>query len=429
MAVEKVKNDIFEEAYKVLEDGVEQLNKDFNEKFIKPNIVLSGKTGVGKSTLINAVFGRPLADAGEGKPVSQALIEYSIPEVSVNLFDTKGIELDPVERKVSRESIVNKIKERASSSDVKDHMHVMWYCISNESKRIEDVEIEWVKEFSEYMHVIIVLTQTIENSETFQKEIEKELPEIQICRVLSEERQLIGDLKIPAHGLDKLVSETVKLLPDATKRAFTAAQKIKVEEKIESAKNLLQDRMGKYKNLAHLLEGLPIGVDIAGKAAIYLYIAHDIMKVMGIPVAKNYYKFAKYGKPLLQSIIIPFVVAEGGKGLGKTFAKEGGGEIGKKLTDIVIKLFGKNVFKGGSTIISPIVGFIFGTFNRKITEKIANAFIDVCAEFLRNEINYENLSEEEILEILSVQMNKKMIDIQDEIEQIVEDDEQSNDRQ
>ncbi len=35
------------------------------------NILIAGKTGVGKSTLINSIFQGNLAETGQGKPVTQ----------------------------------------------------------------------------------------------------------------------------------------------------------------------------------------------------------------------------------------------------------------------------------------------------------------------------------------------------------------------
>ena len=53
---------IAQEAINAIADKIKNLNT--------LNIIVAGKTGVGKSTLINAVFKEHLADTGMGKPVT-----------------------------------------------------------------------------------------------------------------------------------------------------------------------------------------------------------------------------------------------------------------------------------------------------------------------------------------------------------------------
>ncbi len=58
------------------------------------NILLMGATGVGKSSLINALFGKEVAKAGTGKPITQHLEKYVDEEKGLILWDTKGIEAE-----------------------------------------------------------------------------------------------------------------------------------------------------------------------------------------------------------------------------------------------------------------------------------------------------------------------------------------------
>ena len=53
------------------------------EKLGHANILVIGQTGVGKSTLINAIFRKPLADARIGRPVTKVVERFEDPDVPV----------------------------------------------------------------------------------------------------------------------------------------------------------------------------------------------------------------------------------------------------------------------------------------------------------------------------------------------------------
>ena len=57
------------------------------------NVVIVGKTGVGKSTLVNAIFREDLATTGTGRPVTQRMCRYTKKDVPLAIYDTKGFEL------------------------------------------------------------------------------------------------------------------------------------------------------------------------------------------------------------------------------------------------------------------------------------------------------------------------------------------------
>ena len=109
----------------------EDLEKDLDERLDNDdlpvaNIIVAGKTGTGKSTLINAVFGSDMAATGSGKPVTEHIDEYENGDIPIHIWDTVGLELDSEKTKESIKSIKATIASKAETNDQYDRIH---YCV------------------------------------------------------------------------------------------------------------------------------------------------------------------------------------------------------------------------------------------------------------------------------------------------------------
>lgn len=76
----------FEEAFKA---ASEKSARDIG----RFNMALFGKTGVGKSTLVNAIFGEYLAATGIGEPVTRSSQMYMHKSGVLGVLDTVGLEI------------------------------------------------------------------------------------------------------------------------------------------------------------------------------------------------------------------------------------------------------------------------------------------------------------------------------------------------
>ncbi|GAA7801115.1 hypothetical protein HpCOL18_00440 [Helicobacter pylori] len=102
------------------------------------NILLMGYTGSGKSSLINALFGKEIAKAGVGKPITQHLEKYIDEKKGLVLWDTKGIEAADYHDTV--QSIKKEMEDSFKTLDEKEAIDVAYLCILESYPRIEERE-------------------------------------------------------------------------------------------------------------------------------------------------------------------------------------------------------------------------------------------------------------------------------------------------
>lgn len=197
------------------------------------NIIVAGKTGVGKSTLINSMFRDNLAETGIGKPITQHMRKISKKGVPLNIYDTKGFELGKDAQKEVKKEILDIIKAGMSGTDVNKAIHCIWYCINTASNRIEPEEIEWLRDLAKEnsvteVPVIIVLTQAFSkpNAEKMKNLImDENLDVIQVVPVLAQD--FVFDESLPpikAYGLDALLAVMTEVLPEELQDTLQSVQ-------------------------------------------------------------------------------------------------------------------------------------------------------------------------------------------------------------
>jgi uncharacterized protein (DUF697 family) len=189
------------------------------------NILVAGKSGVGKSTLVNAVFGGNVAQTGLGRPVTHDITWYDPPGLPIRLCDTQGLELQQFEETLA--GLEHEIDRANASGQVADRIHILWLCILEPGARVEDGEKRLVELCAQHaIPTVVVLTKAI-GPRDFVKTVRAELPGAHdVVRVLAEPWEAI-----PSYGLPDLIRATDALLPEATRGAFEAAQQVDIERK------------------------------------------------------------------------------------------------------------------------------------------------------------------------------------------------------
>jgi len=211
------------------------------------NLAIFGKTGTGKSTLVNAIFGESVAATGTGRPVTTGLDYYVHPNSILGIYDSRGFETGEAGDRIlaALEEIVASTRERGATEQI----HAAWYTVRWSDRRFEDHQAEFVRRLHNLgLPVLFVLTQVPCNS---QGQIHEEalefaryiaglgLPLAGGGRVFLTNARSDPFLGTVVFGLQELLDVTFDTIPEVAVAALSAAQQLDWGRKRQAAKRII----------------------------------------------------------------------------------------------------------------------------------------------------------------------------------------------
>lgn len=213
------------------------------------NIVVLGKTGVGKSSFCNYIFGENLFLTGGGKPVtgwddnfSHYSIEYST--FTLNVYDSVGIEINNLDKWNKKLDQFIYEKNISRNSTPMEWIHGIFYLINAASARIEDQEISIIKDlFKKDIPVSIILTNSDAAGEdkilgierAIRKDIVEDIDIHQVCSVSIKKR--VGSSK--QYGKEEVLDHFIHGLDEKLRKGLVLYFLDKMEQSLYESKRLL----------------------------------------------------------------------------------------------------------------------------------------------------------------------------------------------
>lgn len=214
---------------KEIEEKLQKSFEEYKKNLKKPSILIAGPTRVGKSSLINKIFGEEVAKKDNALPVTDSVEKYEKDNVGVILYDSPGCEIGNIEQ--FEKEVIN----------IREPIHLVWYCI-NATKNYEENDNITIKKFRDKWDVSVILTNcdiaSEERIKKLKEKIKEDFNDIDIYIVSS-----TVEHKIFKEELQRLISDSIRKLPDNLKDAFISAQKINLDKKWDRAHGVIMQHL------------------------------------------------------------------------------------------------------------------------------------------------------------------------------------------
>lgn len=214
------------------------------------NVLVIGNSGVGKSTLINAVLGSDKAESGFGsKGTTKELRIHESEEIPFRLIDTVGFEPSLLKQLGAIRSV-----KKWTKASIKDNnnINMIWFCVDGTSSKLFIDTIKNVKRATtiwKSIPIVVVITKSYSEPERVEniamvKEAFSDMKKLNdnvkgIVPVVASTYTINETTLVPPEGIVELIDLTNELMPEGLKAGDADVNHFKLKRKMAFAQSIV----------------------------------------------------------------------------------------------------------------------------------------------------------------------------------------------
>lgn len=181
-------------------------------------VLVIGKTGTGKSSLLNYIFGHEVEKTGAGKPVTESGFYehvYKLKEdFHIKIYDSWGLEANKSQKWLKK---VESIVREHDKLKISEWFNTIIFCVSV-NNHVEIFEQEIIKQmYEDKNNIVVALTHCdtpdmSDYEETIEEILKTGIPRDRIVAVSSVKGETLGGTKIEQFGKDNLFTAIINNL-------------------------------------------------------------------------------------------------------------------------------------------------------------------------------------------------------------------------
>lgn len=208
-------------------------------------MLVIGNSGVGKSTLINAVLGEEKAETGWGiKGTTNHLEIYESDKIPFRIIDSVGFEPSFIKKTQAVNAVKKWSKNSMKEGNQDNQINVIWFCVDGTSRKLFPEAIKSVSSATfmwETVPIIVVITKSysvpereqnvemVNNAFAKQKRCSKNLRKV--IPVAASTYVLNDSAYAAPEGITELIDATNELMPEGVKAAENDISNFKFNRK------------------------------------------------------------------------------------------------------------------------------------------------------------------------------------------------------